>query len=35
MVVNKRDATSAQQDPLARHSVGLVEGKLLAAKVRV
>ncbi|GIL72639.1 hypothetical protein Vretimale_4385 [Volvox reticuliferus] len=33
MVVNKRDATNVHGDPLARHSVGLVEGKLLAAKV--
>ncbi|GLC35934.1 hypothetical protein PLESTB_000520900 [Pleodorina starrii] len=33
LVVNKRDATSVAHDPLARHSVGLVEGKLLAAKV--
>ncbi|KXZ56375.1 hypothetical protein GPECTOR_1g332 [Gonium pectorale] len=33
IAVNKRDATSASHDPLARGSVGLVEGKLLAAKV--
>ncbi|EFJ47104.1 hypothetical protein VOLCADRAFT_105176 [Volvox carteri f. nagariensis] len=33
LVVNKRDATNVHGDPLARHSVGLVEGKLLAAKV--
>ncbi|GLI68820.1 hypothetical protein VaNZ11_013324 [Volvox africanus] len=33
VVINKRDATNVHGDPLARHSVGLVEGKLLAAKV--
>ncbi|KAG2499210.1 hypothetical protein HYH03_002791 [Edaphochlamys debaryana] len=35
MAVNKRDATHVddKRDPLARASVGLVEGKLLAAKV--
>ncbi len=35
MLINKRDANAVddKRDPLARHSVGLVEGKLLAAKV--